>query len=254
MVEHRYFVACSYLGTAYRGWQKQSNAHSVQSEIESALQRYFGLEMPIMGSGRTDSGVHAIQQVFHFDATRALDAYRFLHSLNGLLPKDISFNQMWQVKPQAHARFDATERAYRYQISFKKNPFLEGQVCRIAYRPDLSILNQCCDILAKYEDFEAFSKVKTQTDTFICKNIRAYWELAGENLVFHIRASRFLRGMVRAVVGSMLEVGRGKQSLEDFERIIQSKDRNQAGASVAAAGLFLSEVHYPQEIFIQKSI
>lgn len=241
----RYFLEIAYQGTNYHGWQVQHNAQSVQSVIQEKLCLLLGTSIEITGSGRTDTGVHAEQQFAHFDSEIPLIASRFCYRLNAMLPKDISILNLYEVNAEAHARFDAIQRTYQYRIVTRKNPFL----FRLSYfsnqRYYLDRMNQAAEILKKYEDFQTFSKVRTDVKHFKCQISEAIWKDEGDLLIFEISANRFLRGMVRAIVGTLLEVGVNKMSLHDFETVIQSKDRNKAGRAVPAEGLFLTKVQYP---------
>ncbi len=243
---NRYFLDIAYNGTLYHGWQIQANAHTVQAELQKALETVFRQPIETLGSGRTDTGVHAWQQMVHFDA-QALPQ-RLQYALNALLPADIAVKHIFQVAPTAHARFDAVSRSYEYRICHTKNPFLLKQIYRYPIRPDLERMNEAAALLLQHTDFECFSKVKTEVNTFLCTITEARWVYEGEMLVFHISANRFLRGMVRAIVGTLLEVGEGKMTTAMFEQIIQSKDRRKAGRAVPPDGLFLTKVCYPYEL------
>lgn len=247
----RYFFEISYRGTHYAGWQSQPNAIGVQAVVENALSKLLRTDINILGSGRTDTGVHCEQQFFHVDVEQLLEIRSFLGKINSFLPNDISIRSIHLVNAEAHARFSATERSYEYRISMEKNPFLEGLA--LYYFKDLNIdlMNKAAAILIGFNDFEAFSKVKTDVNNFNCNLTRAEWVKEGDKLIFHISANRFLRGMVRAVVGTLLEVGNGKLSLQDFKAVLESKDRKQAGMNVAPHGLFLTKVVYPASIFQQ---
>lgn len=246
----RYFLDISYLGTNYHGWQVQSNAHTVQAELQDCLSKILRTTTEVMGSGRTDTGVHARQQIVHFEALNELNTEEFIYKLNGILPDDISVNNCSEVRDDAHARFDATERAYRYCIHQSKSPFLINQSYYYTFELDLDLMNQAAAHLIGEHDFESFSKVKTEVNNFICTIHKAEWLKENDQLVFHVRANRFLRGMVRALVGTLLEVGRKKLSITEFVNIIEAKDRKQAGRAVPPHGLFLTEVNYPQDIYL----
>lgn len=242
----RYILECSYKGTAFHGWQVQENAPSVQGHIEKALSIVLRQEMQIVGSSRTDAGVHAYQQFAHFDVTEPLsNIEKMVHSMNGILPKDIAISHIRAVSDEFHSRFDATHRRYLYRISTQKTPF--WQEFSYFYRTpvDIEQMNRAGEILKKHIDFQCFSKVHTDVATFNCQIELAHWERQDQFLLFHIKADRFLRGMVRAIVGTMLEVGAGKLSLSGFEDIILSKSRQKAGRAVPAEGLTLVEVGYP---------
>lgn len=246
----RYFLDVSYHGAAYHGWQRQANAHTVQQELEEALSKILSQNIDVAGSGRTDTGVHAKKQVVHFDAETTMLTEQIHYKLNGILPDDISINNCRKVKDEAHARFDALERGYHYFIHQKKNPFLVGQSYFYSHSLDIEAMNQAADILLGKQDFESFSRVKTEVNHFICEIFTARWYTENDQLIFNVRANRFLRGMVRALVGTLLEVGRGKLSVEDFVSIIAAKDRTKAGRAVPPHGLYLSEVNYSDEIYL----
>ena len=246
----RYFVEISYDGTHYHGWQRQENAVSVQQVLEESLSLLLRKEITITGSGRTDTGVHCSQQYFHVDLEREEDVHGLHYKLNSLLPADISINGVSKVDQQAHARFTAISRGYEYRITRKKNPFLKKYAYHF-YKPlNVTLMNEASKILLGKHDFEAFSKVKTEVENFYCDISEAHWTLQGDLLVFKVTANRFLRGMVRALVGTLLEVGMGKMGLEQFQEVIDSKDRRRAGFSAPAQGLFLTSVRYPGEIFV----
>ena len=247
----RYFFTIAYKGTNYHGWQKQPNAIGVQQIVEDVFSTILNQKSEIVGSGRTDSGVHATAQVFQFDFTgEQKDAEQLLYKANKMLPKDVALKHVWQVKDEAHARFDATSRAYQYHIVTEKNPFAIDQAYFFTYDLAIDKMNLAAVKLLNYQDFESFSKVKTDVFTFNCDIIEAFWKQEPESLVFHIKANRFLRGMVRAIVGTLLDVGQNKISIEEFENIIKAKDRNSAGRAVPANGLFLTEVQYPKDIYL----
>lgn len=245
----RYFLELAYSGTQYHGWQIQKNAHSVQAEIQNALSVLLRTPTDILGSGRTDAGVHAIQQYAHFDTEQTLDEEMFTKKLNGILPEDISIKRVIKVHDDAHTRFDATQRYYMYRINQEKTPFLKGVSYYNFHNFDLELMNKAAQIMLKYDDFQCFSKVHTDVNHYLCDIQQAYWQKETSYnvnlLVFYIQANRFLRGMVRAITGTMLNVGSGKISLDQFEQIILNKDRKQAGWSVPAQGLFLAKVTYP---------
>ncbi|EAY26305.1 tRNA pseudouridine(38-40) synthase TruA [Microscilla marina] len=245
----RYFLELAYSGTQYHGWQIQKNAHSVQAEIQNALSVLLRQPTDILGSGRTDAGVHAIQQYAHFDTEQTLDGEVFAKKMNGILPEDISIKRVINVHEEAHTRFDATQRHYMYRINQEKTPFLRGVSYYNFHRFDIDLMNKAAQIMLKHEDFQCFSKVHTDVNHYLCNIQQAYWQKETSYnvnlLVFYIQANRFLRGMVRAITGTMLNVGSGKITLEEFEQIILNKDRKQAGWSVPAQGLFLAKVEYP---------
>lgn len=246
----RYFIDLSYFGKAYHGWQVQPNAITVQEEVERVLSTYLRQEIKVTGAGRTDTGVHARQLVAHFDAPDLGDLSQFCYKINAFLPNDIAFNQVYPVQADAHARFDAVARSYEYHISTRKDPFKQELAYQAPGELDVPMMNQAASILLEYTDFEAFSRTGSDVKTFNCQLTHAAWEVLPEGLIFTISADRFLRNMVRAVVGTLLEVGLGKCDLEQFRSIIQSKDRSKAGASAPAKGLYLTKVTYPDNIKI----
>ncbi|AGA77993.1 tRNA pseudouridine(38-40) synthase TruA [Echinicola vietnamensis] len=246
----RYFLEVAYKGTNYHGWQVQPNAQTVQEAINKALSTILRKEVDTMGSGRTDTGVHGKQQFLHFDWKGELDKGLFLKKTNAVLPKDISLYDLREVHPDAHARFDAEWRSYEYHISLRKNPFEETLSWHCFYQLDIAKMNDAADLLLSHRDFECFSKVKTEVNHFECEIKTAFWEQKDQHLVFHITANRFLRGMVRAIVGTLVEVGKGQLDLTGFQRILESKDRGKAGVAAPPHGLFLSKVTYPEKIFI----
>ncbi|WP_437919290.1 tRNA pseudouridine(38-40) synthase TruA [Sphingobacterium sp. LRF_L2] len=243
----RFFLDIAYSGTAYHGWQIQDNAVSVQQKLNEALQKILRRDIETIGAGRTDTGVHAKQLYVHFDATGTLipDADRFLHSLNALLPSDIAVRRLLPVATEAHARFDATQRSYEYHIHFNKDPFLLHKSWQIREIPDVEKMNLAAHYLLGKQDFGCFSKSNTQVFTNICTVKRAEWLWQDGKLVFHITADRFLRNMVRAIVGTLLDIGLKQKTPESILDVIQSKSRSQAGTSVPAHGLYLTEVIYP---------
>lgn len=246
----RTFFFTSYNGTDFHGWQIQHNALTVQQEIESAFQTILQSPVSIVGSGRTDAGVHATEQVFHADLIENIDLAELKFKLNCLLPQSIAINHIKKVKPESHARFDAVLRTYHYFIHPNKDPFKGGSSYFFRKPLNVDLMNEACHILIGEHDFESFSKVKTDVNHFNCIIEKAGWQNDSKSLVFEISANRFLRGMVRAVVGTMLEIGLKRISISDFKNIIESKDRQQAGRSVPAHGLYLTGVEYPSEIFL----
>jgi tRNA pseudouridine38-40 synthase len=251
MIDHkRYFVELAYKGTAYHGWQIQQNANSVQEEINNAFSKILRNPVEVMGSGRTDTGVHAKQQYVHFDSALDIDGADFLKRANSILPKDIAVYDIRQVRLDAHARFDAQWRSYEYHITLQKQPFLVEQAWYCFYKVEMDRMNEAALLLLEHTDFECFSRVKTSVNNFNCKIKAAYWEQKDQHLIFHITANRFLRGMVRAIVGTLVQVGMGKIDKEDFKSVLQSQKRSKAGSSAPPHGLFLSRVTYPEDIFI----
>lgn len=240
----RYFLELSYHGKNYFGWQVQPAVITVQEKITSALSTILREEISIVGAGRTDSGVHASQMYAHFDSDKLLDD-NFCFKLNAILPPDIVIFRIFKVSKNAHARFDALSRSYEYKIWLGRNPFLLDTTWQLNYSYiDVNAMNSAAKLLLEYSDFECFSKVKTDVHTFNCEITQALWELDDKALTFYISANRFLRNMVRAIVGTLLEIGLKKKNLEDFRRIIESKNRSNAGVSVPAKGLFLTKVEY----------
>ena len=240
----RYFIELSYKGTAYHGWQKQPDANSIQEEINKALSTILQEDIDIVGAGRTDAGVHAAQMFAHFDTARELND-KYIYKLNSILPNDIVIRSLNSVDNEKHARFDAIKRSYEYRIWLGRNPFLLDTTWQLYQQKlDISAMNKAAKLLLEYEDFECFSKVKTDVNTFNCKIVHAEWKQEGKALTFYISANRFLRNMVRAIVGTLIEVGQGRKTVEDFRKVIESKKRSEAGLSVPAQGLFLTEVIY----------
>lgn len=246
----RYFFEITYNGSNYHGWQSQANAVGVQDVVEETFQKLFRKKIGIVGSGRTDTGVHCAQQFFHADIDAELDYPKTIQRLNSFLPKAIAIKSIRKVKPSASARYDAVERSYEYRITRTKNPLLQGYACLFFKPIDIGNMNEAASLLVGEHDFQAFSKVKTDVNHFICDLKKAKWNQRDDLLVFTIVANRFLRGMVRAIVGSLLDVGTGKTSMKEFQRIIKSKDRRQAGINVPAEGLYLMSVKYPKGIFL----
>lgn len=245
----RYFLEFAYKGTNYHGWQYQPNASSVQETLTKALSTILKCEIDLVGAGRTDTGVHAKQMFAHFDLDFEFETQVILHKLNSFLPKDIAALAIYTVHHEAHARFDATKRTYEYHIHTRKDPFETDNSWYYHHNLNIDLMNQACKILFNYTDFECFSKVNTDVNTFNCTIFDANWKQENNQLIFTISADRFLRNMVRAIVGTMINVGLEKVSLHQFIQIIESKDRNQAGFSVPAHGLYLTKVDYP---FIKK--
>jgi len=244
----RYFVHLAYKGTRYYGWQIQNNAISVQQVLNDAFSKIFKENINLCGAGRTDTGVHASNFYAHFDSKEAFSKVKFknyIHHLNSFLPDDIVIFDIFPVNDKAHARFDALERTYRYYISTRKNPFESDLSYRIYFDPDLTQMNIACEAIKQQHDFTSFSKLHTDTKNNDCIVKHALWKKEKELLVFEITANRFLRNMVRAIVGTMLEVGKGKISVKDFYDIMEAKDRCRAGTSVPAHALFLEEIVYP---------
>ena len=245
----RYFIQLSYDGTNYHGWQIQDNALSVQGETEKALAIVTREMVELVGAGRTDTGVHASFYIAHFDSKQEnLSDGNLVFKLNCLLPADIAVQKIFPVRPDAHARFDATYREYQYHLSRDKDPF-SFRYAEKENRPlNLEKMNEAAKILFEYHDFTSFSKLGSEVKTNNCVIYKALWEEVGSQYVFTIRADRFLRNMVRAIVGTLIDVGLGKLSFEDFRAVIEKKDRGSAGTSVAAKGLFLVDIGYPDNL------
>jgi tRNA pseudouridine38-40 synthase len=248
----RYFIFISYKGSSYHGWQVQPNSITVQKILDNALSTVLEEAISTTGAGRTDTGVHAMVFCAHFESEKAQlgDKRATVSGLNRFLPKDISVSRIVKVHPDAHARFSAISRTYRYYISKTKNPFREDSSWFINWEIDLNAMNEACNFLIKHFDFTSFSKLHTDVKTNVCRIFSAKWEESDDQLIFTIKADRFLRNMVRAIVGTMVDIGRGKLSPLDFEYIILAKDRCRAGKSAPAKGLFLVDIEYPAEIFI----
>lgn len=246
----RYFIELAYKGTGFHGWQVQPNAISVQACLEKALSTITRETIAVTGAGRTDTGVHAHYFVAHFNSGKLnLDHPDFAYKLNSFLKNDISIFGVTKVGSDAHARFDAVSRTYQYHLNLQKDPFSVETSWYFFKQPDLVLMNEACRVLFEYADFTSFSKLHTDVKTNNCKIFQAEWVQQGSSLVFTVKADRFLRNMVRAMVGTLLEVGLGKISLVDFRDIIELKDRSAAGLSVPAHGLFLTDIEYPVSIF-----
>ncbi|MDR2233759.1 MAG: tRNA pseudouridine(38-40) synthase TruA [Tannerella sp.] len=247
----RYFIYLSYNGTRYCGWQIQPNGLSIQQCIEEKLSLLQRQTVNVVGAGRTDAGVHARMMAAHFDSEQPIDDLAGLTAkLNLLLPYDIAIERIIQVKENAHARFDALSRTYQYYVSDRKSAFNHEWVCRMPLQGmDFTQMNRACHILTEYTDFTSFSKLHTDVKTNICLIESAEWQQEGSIWIFTIKADRFLRNMVRAIVGTLFEVGRGKCSLDGFRQIIEARNRCNAGTSVSAKGLALVDITYPEELF-----
>jgi tRNA pseudouridine38-40 synthase len=241
----RYFLEIAYKGTNYHGWQIQDNALSVQEVLNKALEKLLGQKLDTLGSGRTDTGVHALQQFLQLESPRPLSYLKDGHALNGLLPGDISVNGIYEVAEDFHVRHDAIERSYLYRIISKKDPFKKDLAAYYPFELNHELMNQAAQILLEYQDFQCFSKSNSGNDHFLCDIRSARWEKIDREIQFKISANRFLRGMVRAIVGTMLLIGQGKMDIEEFKKIIESKNRKKAGPSALPEGLFLSRVQYP---------
>ncbi|MDN3724605.1 tRNA pseudouridine(38-40) synthase TruA [Aequorivita sp. SDUM287046] len=246
----RYFIEIAYNGKNYFGWQRQPKQVSVQQVLEETLSTMLRREIKITGAGRTDAGVHAKQLFAHFDIGKIENSEEFLFRANSFLPKDISIKNIREVRKDAHARFDALQREYEYIISLGKDPFSNDFAYQIHNMPNVELMNQAAKLLLKHKDFQCFSRSKTDVKTYNCTIVKANWEAKNNKLIFTIAADRFLRNMVRAIVGTLLEVGFGKTSLKEFQKILDSKSREAAGASAPAHGLYLTKVEYPENIFL----
>lgn len=244
----RYFIDLSYFGKAYHGWQNQPNAISVQEVLEKNLSRLFSLAIEVVGAGRTDAGVHAKQLYAHFDTEEDFDAEELKYKLNSMLPKDIAIADIFRVKDNAHARFDAISRSYEYHIIQKKDAFMADFAWAFFQELNVEKMNEAAAILKEYTNFKCFSRSRTDVKTYNCKIEHAEWKIGEKTLVFHIKADRFLRNMVRAIVGTLIEIGQEKQPVSYIRKVIASEDRGMAGASVPAHGLYLTRIEYPENI------
>lgn len=249
----RYFFQISYNGKNYHGWQVQPNATSVQEMVEKALFTVLREKIPVIASGRTDTGVHCIKQFFHADIEKEMDLEKVQLQLNIFLPKDIAIRAILPVTSEANARYDAYQRTYEYHITQIKDPLKMGMAYHYFKELDVPTMNKAAALLCGAHDFQCFSKVNTDVNHFICTIKKAKWNQKGTNLVFTITGNRFLRSMVRAVVGSLLDVGTGKISVNDLNEIVKSKDRKRAGMNAPPEGLYLVDVKYPKRIFLKSS-
>jgi len=246
----RYFLHISYNGKAYHGWQIQNNAISVQSVLNKKISTALQEEIYVVGAGRTDTGVHAEYFMLHFDTNIIPDTDNFIDKINKLLPNDIAAYNLYKVHNKANTRFDAISRTYEYRISRKKNPFLTDLAWYYRFPLDIDLMNKAAQILFEYEDFTSFSKTGTQVKTNNCKIYESEWfRKEPDLLIFKIKADRFLRNMVRAITGTLIDIGRKKININDFRKIIEAKNRSAAGFSVPAHGLFLTDIEYPQHLF-----
>ncbi len=245
----RYFIELSYNGKQYHGWQMQPNASSVQQVLNDALSMLLKESISVVGAGRTDAGVHAAQMFAHFDTTKEVDTQELVKRINAFISQDIAVHSLHVVNAEAHARFDAVRRSYEYRIWLGRSPFLIDTTWQLySQHLDLAVMNKAALILKDYTDFKCFSKSKTDVKTYHCTIKEAVWIQDGQLLIFKITADRFLRNMVRAIVGTLIDIGLGKLTIDDFRKIIESRDRTKAGFSVPAQGLFLTEVVYPESI------
>ena len=244
----RYFIELSYNGKAYHGWQNQPKAISVQEVVEQALTIILKETIAIVGAGRTDTGVHALQMFAHFDTDVEFKESDLVFKLNSFLPNDIAIHSIFKVKPESHARFDAVSRTYKYRVALKKNAFNFENAYYFTRALNIDKMNKASKLLLQYKDFQCFSKSNTDVKTYYCKISKAEWYVVNDELHFVIKADRFLRNMVRAIVGTMINIGIGKIEVSDLHSIIKSKNRSEAGYSVPAHALYLTEVEYPKDI------
>jgi tRNA pseudouridine38-40 synthase len=244
----RHFIQLSYNGANYAGWQIQKNATSVQETLNKALSILLREEIYCVGAGRTDTGVHAAEMFAHFDAAGQINATDLVYRLNKFLPEDIAIDEIFEVNPDAHARFSATSRSYQYYITTKKSPFKNKTTWFMPLALDVEAMNFAAKQLLGEHDFGAFARSNTQTKTNICNVTEAFWQVQGDMLVFNVSANRFLRNMVRAVVGTLVDVGQNKLSIDGFSAVMNSQNRAEAGSSAPAHGLYLTRVLYPENI------
>lgn len=244
----RYFIELSYNGKGYHGWQNQPNATSVQEVVERALSRLLNTPVAIMGAGRTDAGVHASQMFAHFDTVAIFNPQDLVFKLNSFLPDDVAIATIFKVKPEIHARFYAMSRTYLYRVSVRKNVFEFDASYYVKQALDVDKMNAAAKLLLEYKDFQCFSKSKTDVKTYHCDIMKAEWLIKDGELHFVIQANRFLRNMVRAIVGTLINIGLGKMDVEALHQIIESKNRSEAGFSVPAHGLYLTHIEYPEDI------
>lgn len=252
MENYRYFLTLAYNGSQFHGWQAQKNAHSVQQEIEKALFYILNKKtIPITGAGRTDTGVHARKYTAHFDLDVWLsdaELTRLIYRLNHLLPASIGIFDAYQVHPDVHARFSALSRTYKYYICRNHDPFSEGLSYRLTVALNLDLMNEAAALITESKDFTCFAKAGTQTKTNVCNVTKCEWILHDNYLIFTTQANRFLRNMVRAMVGTLIDVGKEKITIKEFRQILNNGTRSDAGQSVPACGLFLEEIEYPANI------
>lgn len=249
----RYFISLSYDGAAYCGWQRQPDAPTVQQALEKGLSTLLREDIEVVGAGRTDTGVNASYYVAHFDSEGVKDCAQLVYKLNLILPQDIVVMAVREVQSQAHARFDAVEREYTYYISQRKNPFRRYSAWQYYVPLDMERMNEAAATLLDYDDFTSFAKLNSNNKTNICHVIKAEWRRAewdNDLLIFTIRADRFLRNMIRAIVGTLVDVGRGRYTVEEFRDILHSRDLSRSSAGAPAVGLFLSDVKYSDEVYL----
>ncbi len=246
----RFFLTLSYKGTLYHGWQIQDNAPSVQAALQAALSTLLGEPTEIVGAGRTDAGVHAARYVAHFDTVSQKPVDQdFVYHLNAILPKDVAVHAVRQVTEDAHARFSAVSREYKYFIVSEKDPFRTETACYVPQPLNMKKMNEAAEILMEYTDFASFCKLHGGNKTTLCRMKASVWVKSGNTLIYTVSADRFLRNMVRAIVGTLIDVGRGRISTDDFRHIVEAGNRAAAGTSAPPQGLFLTDVQYPEEIF-----
>lgn len=239
----RYFIEVKYKGTHYAGFQVQQNAVTVQEEVEKAMEIFFRRKISLTGSSRTDAGVHAQQNFFHFDDVGVVNV-ESVYNLNAILPGDIAVISIRRVGDEAHCRFDALSRQYRYTVYSKKDPFISDRAYHFPYSVDVELMNEAAAAVMEYKDFSAFAKRNSQVKTFNCAVVESVWKLEGDLITYNVRANRFLRGMVRGLVGTMLQVGRKKITVEEFRSIIEGKDSARVDFSVPGQGLSLEKVEF----------
>ena len=248
----RYFFQTSYNGAQYHGWQRQNNAPSVQETIETRMSTLLQEDISITGSGRTDKGVHCKKQFFHTDIKKPVEPDELIYKLNSFLPGSIAIHAAYKVPDDAHARFDAVRRTYDYFITLQKDPLFSDTSLYVYGPLRTRLMGQAAQTIIGTHDFTSFSKVKTDVNTFICTVYQASWKKRGQMLIFNISANRFLRGMVRALVGTMLEVGKGNMTPNEFREVLLARDRKRAGSAVAPQGLVLTDVQYPEGLLINQ--
>jgi tRNA pseudouridine38-40 synthase len=244
----RYFISLAYKGTHFHGWQVQPNAVSVQEKINEGLSMLLKEDVMILGAGRTDAGVHAKQMYAHFDTDNEFDCEKIAYRLNSYIDDAILIKSIFSVSDTTHARFHATARTYEYWLCQEKNPFLKDGAWMMYSNLDFGLMNEAAAYLTEVKDFTSFAKIHSDVKTHICDVRKAIWEQKGDVWVFTIEADRFLRNMVRAIVGTLVDVGKGKMTLQEFKNVITKMDRGSAGVSAPAPGLYLVKVEYPQEL------
>ncbi len=248
----RYFIEIAYDGTPYYGWQRQPNAITVQEVLENALSKLMREKILVSGAGRTDAGVHAQQLFAHFDLNDDYEpeaCLQLVFRLNRFLPPSIAVNSVFKVNPQAHARFDALSRSYAYWLTPKKDPFLVNRAYLLENPLNIEAMNGAAKMLLGKKDFKCFSRSKTDVKTYICEVTQAEWQQEDCGYVFRVSADRFLRNMVRAMVGTLLKMGHDGDGVLDMQKILEGRDRKYAGPSVPAHGLYLTQVTYPDSIY-----